>query len=257
METLLYCVIGAVLFAVPTVSFRMYGTKGAYARFPKWNACVNASISFDFKTDRPNSLLMYTDDNGANITNNFFLLALESGTVSLAYKIDDKMDGSVNIELGSRLNDSRWHTVKLQRNRLETILQVDDMTDSRISLDEDIYFANIPENNDVFFGGLPNNNFKTNLRNLALPSAMFKNVFRGEFRNILYVNCTCKPIRGKMIENLYVDNKQPESCEIRNPCGEDLCVTSDRGSQCKRVDTGCGSGKFYCEIASSRTRQLT
>lgn len=244
MFTWLHLILGVVIMTTPTLTFIMPGYRGGFARFPKWNACVNASISFDFKTERSDALLMYTDDNGANITNNFFLIALESGAVSLTYKIDDKMDGSVNIKVGSRLNDNRWHSVKLQRNRLETILTVDDASDSKISLGEDIHFAYIPENNDVFFGGLPTDNFDTKLRNLALPSAMFKNVFRGEIRNVLYVNCTCKPVRGEMIENRYVDNRQPEACEVRNPCGEDLCITSDRGSQCKRVDTGCGSGKL-------------
>ncbi len=40
------------------------GTSKSYARFPKWNACVNASISFEFKTLESDGLLMYTDDKG-------------------------------------------------------------------------------------------------------------------------------------------------------------------------------------------------
>ena len=40
------------------------GTERSYARFPKWNACVNASISLEFKTTQDEGLLMYTDDGG-------------------------------------------------------------------------------------------------------------------------------------------------------------------------------------------------
>ncbi|XP_052079469.1 uncharacterized protein LOC127717737 isoform X2 [Mytilus californianus] len=237
----LYCLIGTLLLAVPSESFSMNGQKNSYTRFPKWNACVNASITFEFKTDQADSLLMYTDDKGDNVTNNFFMVVLEGGSVVLTYKIDDKMDGSINIKLGPGMNDNRWHTVKVQRNRLETILTVDKNSDSRISLDEDIHFAHIPENNDVFFGGLPQDHFRTKLRYLALPSVMFKNVLRGEIRNVIYYNCTCKPVRGEMLTSQNVDNRRPEACEARNPCGEALCVSSDRGSQCKVVDNGCGS----------------
>ncbi len=40
------------------------GTPKSFARYPKWNACVNASISFEFKTTQDEGLLMYTDDGG-------------------------------------------------------------------------------------------------------------------------------------------------------------------------------------------------
>ena len=244
MGSIFICLLlGVIFFMVPVKSFRMTGGSNSFARFPKWNACVNASISFEFRTNKADSLLMYTDDKGKNVTNNFFMVTLDKGSVSLIYKIDDKMDGSVEIKLGSGMNDNRWHNVKIQRNRLETTLSVDELSESRISVDEDIYFAHIPENNDVFFGGLPREHFQTNLRYLALPSAMFKDIFRGEFRNVLYVNCTCKPARGEMLASNRVDNSKPEACEKRNPCGDSLCISSDRGSQCKVVDTGCGSGK--------------
>ena len=43
------------------------GSKTAHAQYPKWNACVNASISFEFKTattTQEEALLMYVADGG-------------------------------------------------------------------------------------------------------------------------------------------------------------------------------------------------
>ena len=51
------------------------GIRGSYAKYPKWNACRNASISFEFKS-AGDGLLMYTDDNG---TYDFFEVVLDKG----------------------------------------------------------------------------------------------------------------------------------------------------------------------------------
>ena len=55
--------IGVFIQGTEGLSFQG-GTSKSYARFPKWNACVNASISFEFKTLEGDGLLMYTDDKG-------------------------------------------------------------------------------------------------------------------------------------------------------------------------------------------------
>ena len=47
-----------------TCAYYLQGTEQSYMIFSKWNACVNASISFDFRTNEEKSLLMYTDDGG-------------------------------------------------------------------------------------------------------------------------------------------------------------------------------------------------
>ncbi|GFO17215.1 neurexin-3b-alpha [Plakobranchus ocellatus] len=45
-------------------ALRFLGQRETYAKFPKWDACDNATIMFQFKTSEPNGLLMYTDDSG-------------------------------------------------------------------------------------------------------------------------------------------------------------------------------------------------
>ena len=52
------------VFHYDVTAITLDGTDRSYARYPKWNACANASISFEFKTTQDEGLLMYTDDGG-------------------------------------------------------------------------------------------------------------------------------------------------------------------------------------------------
>jgi hypothetical protein len=56
---LLLCVLVS-----PCQSIRFLGETDTYAKYPKWDACINASIAFEFRTRQKDGLLMYTDDNG-------------------------------------------------------------------------------------------------------------------------------------------------------------------------------------------------
>ena len=55
-----------ILLVGLSMGYYLHGTDNSYITFPKWNACVNASISFDFKVInvKKETLLMYTDDGG-------------------------------------------------------------------------------------------------------------------------------------------------------------------------------------------------
>ena len=65
-----------VLFASPGLALKFLGDTETFARYPKWNACQNASISFEFRTRQPSALLLYTDDNGRY---DYLQLALTKG----------------------------------------------------------------------------------------------------------------------------------------------------------------------------------
>lgn len=52
------------IFVTTSDGLNFVGERETYAKFPKWDACINASISFEFKTRQKDGLLMYTDDNG-------------------------------------------------------------------------------------------------------------------------------------------------------------------------------------------------
>ena len=60
----LIALLSVVLHVDDVTAITLDGSDRCYARYPKWNACVNATISFEFKTTQDEGLLMYTDDGG-------------------------------------------------------------------------------------------------------------------------------------------------------------------------------------------------
>ncbi|KAL3854429.1 hypothetical protein ACJMK2_013699, partial [Sinanodonta woodiana] len=234
----LYIILLFLVFQT-AYALRFTGAPKTYAKFPKWNACVNATFSFEFKTTQTDGLLMYTDDNG---TYDYVEVLLKDGRVRLRMNIVDGKEGSIEIFLASRLNDNRWHRVEIQRNRMETILIVDGISDSRVAFGSDFSFGEISKNNFVFFGGLPDyyyNLDQTKLQQLSLPSSYFEKRFAGEIRNVIYGNCTCIPVRGEMIEGNSVDKFPQEACETDNRCGICLCLSRDDGPGCRCVGLQC------------------
>lgn len=221
----------------------MNGRTGSYAKFPKWNACTNASITFEFKTRQSKGLLMYTDDSG---TYDFFELVLLDGALRMRLNIVDGRDGSVEFLVGKNLNNNNWHKVLIQRKRMETTITLDDnrdLTQTKLSYGSDFNFGDIEKNSGVYFGGMPQHHFSTNLRNLALPSVMFEKRLRGIFRNVIYGNCSCSLVRATAEPNPNLEFGIPEVCETRNPCRDCLCISSDSGPECKCVGLNCKSSK--------------
>ncbi|KAK7501983.1 hypothetical protein BaRGS_00006735, partial [Batillaria attramentaria] len=232
-QSLLLVVVVVSMMCVPlSQGLRFLGQSETFAQFPKWNACQNASLSFEFKTRQPSALLLYTDDNGRY---DYLQLALTKGAVRLWINFVAEENQYVDIEANTdALNDGRWHRVEIKRNRMETILLVDGTQTSKVALGSDSDFGRDPaQNNYVYFGGIPSR-YESNLRGLALPSAFFSEKFRGELRNILYFNCSCLPVRAEMVNGRGVSSDPPEACEVRDPCPVDCpCVSVNDGSGCE------------------------
>lgn len=221
-----------ICFTSTTQALRFLGESETYARYPKWHACQNASISFEFRTRQASALLLYTDDNGRY---DYLQLALTKGSIRLWINFVAEENRYVDIEANTDpLDDGEWHRVEIRRNRMETILFVDGSQTSKVALGSDSDFGLDPtQNNYVFFGGIPST-YGGNLRALALPQAFFSDKFSGDIRNILYFNCSCIPVRASMIEGRGVSLDNPEACEVQNPCSEDCpCVSLDDGSGCQ------------------------
>lgn len=223
-------------------SYALHFTKnsGTYAKFPKWDACTNSSLSFEFKTKGDKALLLYTDDNGMY---DYLEVMVHSGAVRLRMNIVDGREGSVEITLGRNVNDGRWHRVEVQRNRMETTLYVDEFHESRVAFGSDFYFGNTSDNNFVYFGGLPLT-YRKLLNQLSLSSVFYEPRFEGEIRNIIYGNCTCRPVRGEMLEGNSVSRTPMEACDVRNDCGKCLCISGDDGPGCQCLGFSCPQGKF-------------
>ena len=212
------------------------GSDSSYARYPKWNACTNASFSFQFKTAQADGLLMYMDDGGRY---DFLELMHTSGRVQLVLNIVDGREGRVQIEVGRNVNDGRWHRVEIRRNRMETTLMVDDVSSSRVAFGSDFIFGDLDTNSDVFFGGLPDT-YSQDLHTMALPSAFFQPRFAGSIRNVLYGNCSCLTTRAEYVSGEKVDLDPKEQCDIRNPCKDGcICISEDEGPACDCTELEC------------------
>ncbi|KAJ8963144.1 hypothetical protein NQ318_018609 [Aromia moschata] len=135
--------------------FLLDGSTNSYSQFRKWGGGTNGSLEFEFKTDQPNGLLLYTDDGG---TYDFFEIKLVEGALRLRYNLGG---GAQIITVGRDLNDGHWHKVHVQRHEDRTILTVDGVSQMRTSRGEGLTL-------------------------LALPSVIFEPRFVGAVRNLIY-----------------------------------------------------------------------
>ncbi|KAL4216896.1 neuroligin protein binding [Mactra antiquata] len=207
-----------------------------FAQFPQWDACINSSISFEFKTILPEALLMYTDDNG---NYDYVEVMIFNSKVRLRMNIVDGHERSIEMVVGERVDDNKWHRVEIKRNRMETTLFVDKFHDSRVAFGSDFYFGNASTgNNYVYFGGLPRR-YGNKLEKLSLSSAWHEERFNGDIRNVIYGNCSCIPVRASLIDGRSIDNRTQEACEKNNNCGKCLCISEDEGPGCQCVGFDC------------------
>nr|CAI5859226.1 unnamed protein product [Callosobruchus analis] len=147
-------------FCAAASGFLLDGSANSYAQFRKWGGGANGSLEFEFKTDQPNGLLLYTDDGG---TYDFFEIKLVEGALRLRYNLGG---GAQIITVGRDLNDGHWHKMRTSRGK-------------------EFRFGRFATNSDVFVGGMPSW-YNTKLTLLALPSVIFEPRFVGAVRNLIY-----------------------------------------------------------------------
>lgn len=88
-------------------AFQLDGSQNSFAQFRKWYTGLNGSLEFEFKTEQPNGLILYTDDGG---TFDFFEIKLVEGAVRLRYNLGG---GANIITVGRDLQDGLWHKVQV------------------------------------------------------------------------------------------------------------------------------------------------
>ena len=234
------CPLLCVLFFILGVQSFVLDGISSYARYPHWNACINASVSFEFKTEEPKGLLMYIDDGGEY---DYFEVVMDNGKVRFQLNIVDGYDKGISLKVGKNLNDGRWHKLKVTRNRMETILKIDNENKSKFAFGSDYFFGDLRNNSHLFLGGIPRE-LKRNIHALALPSVILERSFKGSIRNVMYSNCTCQTTRVNWIDGAGIDTSKPESCNVRNPCREGcLCISKDRSAECDCSQLKCVKGK--------------
>ncbi|KAG8236174.1 hypothetical protein J437_LFUL013440 [Ladona fulva] len=102
---LLLLVLSLALFGGVSC-FSLEGSQTSYAQFRKWNPGLNGSLEFEFKTESPNGLLLYTDDGG---TYDFFEVKLVEGALRLRFNLGG---GAQILTVGRDLSDGHWHKVR-------------------------------------------------------------------------------------------------------------------------------------------------
>jgi hypothetical protein len=241
-------------------TYRLIGSLKSYAQYNPWRPGLNGSISFEFKTHQPNGLLLYAQ----NPPYKYIQVSLNDGTVRLRMRIGEKDNPSgifliSTLPSGSAyLNDEKWHSVTISRQRERTILKVDDEITYHIHKDAnlnaaDLYFGDYPvfklashaeqqqtyqnnRNNLLVFGGIPLN---IETFDLSLSTALFEPRFNGFFRNVRSLNCDLPFMRRLNVigsENLrYVAER--DACML-SPC--------QNNGVCKVVDTNLN---FECDCS--------
>lgn len=97
----------ALIAYSPCDAFLLDGSQNSFAQFRKWYTGLNGTLEFEFKTEQPNGLILYTDDGG---TFDFFEIKLVEGAVRLRYNLGG---GANIITVGRELHDGHWHKVQV------------------------------------------------------------------------------------------------------------------------------------------------
>ena len=218
------------LFAVCS-SLTFEGSSTSYAKFSSWVPCHNGSISFEFKTSIPDSLLLYTDSGNKKISDDYFELKLINGIMHLVFKINQERNMIHSAK--DDLNDNNWHMVDLIREGRLTTLRVDGVArtvEDKFYQTDHVTFGDSPDS-FVYIGGLPVN-FNHRLEKLAHAQANFEQHLRGSIRNLFYSNCGKALVTPQLLmsEGTISDT---DKCMENNPCQNNgICIMRDKGVQC-------------------------
>ena len=220
-------------------TYRLISSSSSYAQYPPWFPCLNGSLSFEFKTHEPNSLLFYAQ----SLPYRYIQLSLADGNLRMRMRIGEKDSprGQFLVYQRVKLNDEKWHRVDINRANERTMLTVNDETIYYIHKDADLegfdlYFGNQlnenEANNLLIFGGLPNN---LQTYDLSLGTALFEHRFNGFIRNVRAQNCSAKyPTRLNVISSNNLRYVSENDLCISNPClNYGICsVISDSSYSC-------------------------
>ncbi|XP_029634772.1 neurexin-3 isoform X2 [Octopus sinensis] len=222
------------------VAFDLQGSKPSYAKFTKWEPCDNGTLTFQFKTDRGDALLMYTDG-GEDY--DFMELKLVDGTLKLRF---DLGGGAMIMSVGQRLNNMQWHTVEIQRAKAQTNLVVNNIAETMETKPYDIVREEENKESFVFIGGMPME-YGAKLDRLALPSVIFEPQFRGSIQKVLYSNCGGPMEAPLRLEESGIRGTEKDLCLENDPClNGGTCLTTDKRVVCEC--TGTSYIGDFCQI---------
>ena len=131
------------------------GSRTSYAQFKKWDGGTDSGLSFEFRTDSGDGLLLYTDDQS---TCDSLEVKLVGGRLRL--RVNTGLGPGV-LQSGPALpplHDGAWHRVTVVKRGANTTMVVDadrqsltcDTTDPA-----NLVLGNVSNNHYMYVGGLP------------------------------------------------------------------------------------------------------
>uniref|UniRef100_A0A8D0DAA6 Neurexin 3a n=1 Tax=Sander lucioperca TaxID=283035 RepID=A0A8D0DAA6_SANLU len=150
------------------------GTPGQWARYLRWDASTRGDLSFQFKTEASEALLLYFDDGGYC---DFLQVSVVEGRVQLGFSIDC---AETTVVSDRRVNDGSWHSATLSRYNLRTVLVLDGQAKADEVRPQRLFMKIV---SDLFLGGVPQD-----IRNgaLTLPTVRNMQPFRGTITDLKY-----------------------------------------------------------------------
>lgn len=227
------------ILIMPTNGFVLEGSPTSYAQFKRWYAGITDSLSFEFRTTEPNGLLLYLDDGG---NSDFFEMKLVDGIIRFRFNLGG---GAMLTHAGRNLHDDQWHRVELIRNIEDTILRVDEDTQSKVTKGTDYQFGNYSSNSFVYIGGIPSW-YSAKVTQLSLPSVFFEPHLKGSIRSVVYASEEGPHRHQDIIEFKGIRSNDLDACKHHDPCQHGgNCISTDSGAICD-----CGTGDYdgnFCE----------
>ncbi|XP_060939111.1 neurexin 3a isoform X1 [Limanda limanda] len=211
------------MFLSTCLGLEFLGTPGQWARYLRWDASTRGDLSFQFKTETSEALMLYFDDGGYC---DFLQLSVVEGQLQLRFSIDC---AETTVVSDRRVDDGSWHFATLSRYNLRTVL----VLDGQATADEvrpQRQFMKIVS--DLFLGGVPQD-----IRNgaLTLPTARNMQPFQGTITDLKYG--ISQPL---FLGSLKVPLESEGWCTV-NPC--------ENGGTCSVVD-----GEPICDCSKTEYR---
>ncbi|KAM9842744.1 neurexin 3a [Aulostomus maculatus] len=208
------------MFLSTCVGLEFLGTPGQWARYLRWDASTRGDLSFQFKTEASEALLLYFDDGGYC---DFLQLSVVEGRLQLRFSIDC---AETTVVSDRRVDDSNWHFATLSRYNLRTVLALDGQAKADEVRPQRQFMKIV---SDLFLGGVPQD-----IRSgaLTLPTVRNMQPFRGTITDLKYGNS-----QPQFLGSLKVPLESEGWC-TDNPC--------ENGGMCSVVD-----GEPVCDCSKT------
>ncbi|XP_014194353.1 neurexin 3a isoform X2 [Haplochromis burtoni] len=208
------------VFLSTCLGLEFLGTPGQWARYLRWDASTRGDLSFQFKTEASDALLLYFDDGGYC---DFLQLSVAEGLLRLRFSIDC---AETTVVSDRRVDDSSWHFATLSRYNLRTVLVLDGQAKAG-EVKPQRQFMKIVS--DLFLGGVPQD---ISSGALTLPTVRNMQPFSGTIADLKYG--ISQPL---FLGSLNVPLESEGWCTV-NPC--------ENGGMCTVVD-----GEPVCDCSKT------